>query len=141
MKFTRDDILVAFGVPKSVLGISEDVNRANAETGMYVFLSEVIMPTMRDLLGKINEMLVSPDFGDNFYFDCEDLVPQNRDQVLKDYDSGLSKGWLTINDVRARENPPAVRRVRCSFPAYRTYAYRGKHTATGRADTRRKILR
>jgi predicted dehydrogenase len=35
-----DFIQYLFGMPKSVLGITEDVNRSNAETGMYIFLSE-----------------------------------------------------------------------------------------------------
>ena len=46
MKFTRDDILVAFSVPKAIISITDDVNRANAETSMYIFLSETIKPEL-----------------------------------------------------------------------------------------------
>jgi len=103
MKFTRDDILVAFGVPKTVVAITDDVNRANAETAMYVFLSETIKPELEMLTEKMNEMLVAQDFGENLFFDFPDPTPENRDQTLKNYDSGLTKGWLTINEVRTAE--------------------------------------
>jgi len=37
MKFTRDDILTAFKVPKPLVAVVDDVNRANAETAMFIF--------------------------------------------------------------------------------------------------------
>jgi len=104
MKFTRDDILVAFGVPKAIVAITDDVNRANAETSMHIFLSEVIKPELTMLVEKINEMLIIPDFGDNLYLDFIDPTPENREQVVKEYETGIKNGYLLINEVRAREN-------------------------------------
>jgi len=37
LKFTRDDILVAFQVPKAIVAVTDDVNRANAETPYILF--------------------------------------------------------------------------------------------------------
>lgn len=108
MKFTRDDILVAFGVPKPVLGITEDVNRANGETGMYIFLSETVKPDLTKLYEKANEMLVIPDFGENLFVDYKDPTPENREQTLREYENGIKNGWLLINEVRQAENRPAV---------------------------------
>ncbi len=102
-KLTRDDILIAFKMPKSVIGITEDVNRANAETGMYIFLSENIEPEMKRLEEKINEELISPDFGEEFYMGHVDPTPANREMVLKEYESGISNNYLLINEVRQRE--------------------------------------
>jgi len=104
MKFTRDDILVAFGVPKAIVAITDDVNRANAETSMYIFLSEVIKPELTMLMEKINEMLIIPDFGDNLFLTFDDPTPENREQTIKEYETGVKNNYLLINEIRAKEN-------------------------------------
>lgn len=103
MRFTRDDILVAFHVPKPIVAITDDVNRANAETAMYIFLSETIRPELDMLVEKINEMMIIPDFGENLFIDFPDPTPENREQTLLEYEKGIAHGWLLINEVRQRE--------------------------------------
>ncbi len=106
LKFTRDDILVAFGVPKSVI-TTDDVNLANANSGLRTFLSETIKPEISQLVETINEMLVIPDFGERFYVDFEDPTPADRDMQLKEYVAGYGK-WLTTNEIREGLNLEAV---------------------------------
>lgn len=108
MKFTRDDILVAFQVPKPIVAITDDVNLANAKTAKEIFLSETIWPEVQAMMEKINEELVIPDFGEQFFIDAIDPTPANREQILSEYNSGLDRGWLLINEVRARENLPPI---------------------------------
>lgn len=108
LKFTRDDILVAFQVPKPLLAIVDDVNRANSETAMYIFLSETIQPEIKRIVDKINEEMTYQDFGEEFVLDFEDPTPENREMELKEYESGLQNNYLLINEVRARENLPPV---------------------------------
>jgi len=108
MKFTRDDILVAFSVPKAIVAITDDVNRANAETSMYIFLSETIAPELKRLEEKINEQLIYPEFGDNFFIQFPDPTPENRELTLKEYSEGIKAGYLLINEVREKENLPPV---------------------------------
>ena len=102
LRFTRDDILVAFGVPKSII-TTDDVNRANAQEGMRTFLAETIKPEMTALSEVINEMLVIPDFGERFYVDFEDPTPVDREMQLKEYEAGYDK-WLTPNEIREELN-------------------------------------
>ncbi len=109
MKATRDDILVAFQVPKVILSIVEDVNRANAETGMSIFLSETIKPEVEALVEKINEELIYPEFGPEYYLDFEDMVPANRDQELLEYSNGITNRWLLINEIRSKEGLPPIK--------------------------------
>lgn len=104
LKFTRDDILVAYRMPKPIVAIVDDVNRANSETAMYVFLSETIKPELTAVQETINMFLVEPDFGINLFIEFKDPTPENRDMTIKEYDSGIEKGWLLINEVRAKEN-------------------------------------
>lgn len=98
LKFTRDDIMVAFGVPKSVI-TTDDVNLANANSGLRTFLSETIKPEISGLVEVINEMLVIPDFGERFYVDFQDPTPEDRDMKLKEYVAGYGK-WMTANEIR-----------------------------------------
>lgn len=109
MKFTRDDILVAFKVPKPIVAITDDVNRANAETAMFIFLSETIKPELERITESLNEMLVYPDFGDRFFVDFPDPTPENREAKLMEYEKGLAGNYLLINEVRARENLPPIK--------------------------------
>lgn len=103
MKFTRDDILTAFKVPKPLVAIVDDVNRANSETAMYIFLSETIKPEMVRIVEKINEEMIYPDFGDQFYIDFVDPTPENRDLKLREYAQGITSNYLLINEVRQME--------------------------------------
>lgn len=108
MKFTRDDILVAFQVPKPIVAITDDVNLANAETAIKIFLGETIKPLVQYLCEKINEMLIIPDFGDTYFIWFDDISPESRSNRIAEYKAGLNDGWLTINEVRAKENLPPV---------------------------------
>ena len=107
MKFTRDDILVAFHTPKPIVAITDDVNRANAETAMYIFLSETIKPLVEMMIEEINEMMIIPDFGEDLYLDFKDPTPENRDQIVNEYNLGVNK-WLLVNEIRQKENLPPI---------------------------------
>lgn len=102
LKFTKDDILIAFGVPKSVI-TTDDVNLANANSGLKTFLSETIKPELVEIAEVINEMLVIPDFGERYYCDFEDPTPIDREMQLKEYTAGFGK-WLTANEIRQELN-------------------------------------
>jgi len=101
MKFTRDKIMAIFRVPKTVLGITEDVNRANAEASDYVFAKRTIKPKMMKIIEMLNEFLL-PLFDDSgtVYLDFEDPVPENDELKLKISTEGVTKGVLTINEAR-----------------------------------------
>lgn len=104
VKFTRDDILVAFGVPKTVVGITDDVNRANAETAMYVFLSETVKPELERLVNKLNEELVYPDFGEQFMLEFIDPTPEDREFKLREQTELVKANIMLLNEARADRN-------------------------------------
>lgn len=105
-KFTRDDILVALGVPKSVI-TTDDVNYNNANAGIRMFLSETIQPEMAQLIEVLNEMLISPDFGEEFFLDFKDPTPADREAQRRDHLAGFGR-WLTTNEIREEYNMPAI---------------------------------
>mgnify|MGYP003145072102 CR=1 FL=1 len=102
MRFTRDKILAIFRVPKSVLGLTEDVNRANAEAADFTFAKRTIKPKMQKLVEMLNEFLL-PLFDDTgtLFLDFEDPVPENLELKLKTAREGITAGYLSPNEARA----------------------------------------
>ncbi len=101
-KLNRDIILGAFGMPVHMLGVSETVNRANAEAAEYTFSRWVIRPRLKRIKAVINERLV-PLFGDpSLTFDLTDPTPKNREFNLEEAERGYQSGFLTRNEARAR---------------------------------------
>lgn len=80
-RLSRDKILEAFGFPKSMIGIVEDVNRANAEASEYMFAKWLIVPRLERWKGTLNqELLPMYSGGDALEFDYDSPVPENSDQ-------------------------------------------------------------
>lgn len=76
----RDTIMEAFGFPKPMLGIVEDVNRANADAGEYVFAKWLIVPRLERIKGALNNDLL-PLYGDtarDLEFDYDSPVPDDE---------------------------------------------------------------
>lgn len=90
---SRDKILEAFGFPKSMLGIVEDVNRANAETSEYVFAKWLLVPRLDRWKSAFNNDLLAlfPD-GDRLEFDYDSPVPENSDQE----NAALTAKWGAV---------------------------------------------
>lgn len=103
-KYSRDKIFSIFRVPKSVIAISDDVNRATAETHAYSFARWTIKPKMRRIVDQLNEFLV-PLYGDDLFLDFDDPVPENTEMKIAKYEKALGpSGWMTLNEVRDLEN-------------------------------------
>ena len=102
--FSRDEILSLFKVPKSIIGITDDVNRANAEASVYVFSLHTIKPLMQKLVDTLNETIVK-EFGDNLRLDFHSPVPEDRTAKLAEYAAGFNT-WLSRNDIRRLEGLP-----------------------------------
>lgn len=98
-KMNRDAILGAFGIPLSVLGIVENVNRANAEAGEYTFGRWVLRPRLTRWREKLNEQLC-PMFGEELELDFDDPVPENRELKITEAERGVRGGFLTVNEAR-----------------------------------------
>lgn len=100
--FSRDKILGIFRVPRTVLGITDDVNRANAEATDYVFAKRTIKPKMERIIQQLNEFLLPKFKGtENMFYDFDNPVPEDNTARLENQKAGLQYGWLTINEARA----------------------------------------
>ena len=100
-RLNRDTILGAFGVPSSIMGITESVNRANAEAGEVQFARWVLRPRLVRIKSALNEFLV-PLFGTDLEFDFIDPTPENREFNLTEATTAFTAGLLTKNEARLR---------------------------------------
>jgi HK97 family phage portal protein len=98
-KFSKDEILAMFRLSPAMLGMTENVNRSNAETAEYVFAKYVVLPRIRQFVQTINSMLVKP-FDSTLELGFENPVPDDLDAKRSDAEAGIDK-WWTINEVRA----------------------------------------
>lgn len=102
----RDTILGIFRVPKSILGLVEDVNRANAEASEYTFSLRNIQPKLKRFQEKINEKIMPlyKQSGKSYlYIQFENVVPQNRELEITERESRLKNGYSTINEEREKD--------------------------------------
>ena len=108
-KFSRDKILSIFKVPKSIMAISDDVNRASATTHSYVFERWTIKPKMTRIIEQLNEFFLPMFNGtENQFLDFDDPVPQDVEAKLKKYENALKNGWMTPNEVRDAEQLESI---------------------------------
>lgn len=100
MKHLRDDVAMAFGVPKSLL-TSDDVNLANAEIGYKQFINFTIKPLLVLFEESMNERFVEPFWDEALYIKHVELVTEDRKMLLDELTQGIDK-WITINEARQR---------------------------------------
>ena len=99
-KLNRDIILGAFGIPASVMGVTESVNRANAEAGDVMFGRWILKPLLERIKQAVNERLVH-SIDRTLTLDYADPRPENRELHLRIADTGFKGGFLTRNESRA----------------------------------------
>ncbi len=97
----RDKILGVFGMPQSAMGISENVNKANAEAGDYQFARWLVKPRLAWMCSKLNEQLL-PKFkgAKNLKLKFDEIVPETVEQKMALAESGIRSSILTIDEAR-----------------------------------------
>ena len=97
--FNRDEIMAMFRVPKTILGMTQDVNRASADASIYVFSLKVIKPLMQKIVDTLNEFYLPMFNEEGLYFKFTSPVQEDKEQIRNDFTAGVNK-WLTRNEVR-----------------------------------------
>jgi len=103
-KLNRDEILALFRVPLSIIGITGVSSRAEADAVNAAFMENTIIPKMERIVNTLNEFLLALYPGtENMHFAYKNPVKQDRDLAIREYQTGLASGWLSVNDVRRKE--------------------------------------
>lgn len=112
----RDRQLEAYGMPRSMLGITEDVNRANAEAAEYMFSKWVVGTDLRrdrDVLNNKLMMLFPPGLDGTVYeWDYDDPTPDNEEAEDRER---TSKATSFKTYIDAGATPQWAARV-CELP-------------------------
>lgn len=97
----RNTIVGSWGMPPSVIGIVEDVNRANAESGEYVFGKWIVYPRLIAFQDVITSDLVTqyPDY-QGCWMEHSDPVPDNRAARAMEMLQAMQVGSITYNEHR-----------------------------------------
>lgn len=101
---TRDRILAAAGVSKTILGTAEsDTNRSTSETADYVFSKRTIKPKMLLIISYLNEFLV-PRYGDDLYLTFIDPTPEDKAARTTEMNAAAGTGVPIMTQNEARKN-------------------------------------
>lgn len=99
-------ICAAFRVPKALLGVDLDLNRASAETMAYVFARWTITPKLRAIAEKLNNeylpLFKSPGSG-KLFFRYDDLAAADPEQKAMRYQTLFATGAISPNEIRREE--------------------------------------
>ncbi len=109
LKDSRRDSLerlaMASGVPLAKL-ITENVNKAVAQAAQLDFLRDTVRPKLTLIQEKINEKLM-PRYGEEFFVAFDEIVPEDKELLLKREHEDVKLGIRTRNEVRkARGEKP-----------------------------------
>jgi len=100
-KDARDAILTIYGVPASTLGISEDVNRANAEAAHYSYALRVVEPKMR-MWDSVLTLELAEEFGESYVVRHPNAIPEDRAAAREDMKARIAASVTSPNEERAR---------------------------------------
>ena len=103
----RDAVLEHFGVPREIMGITENSNRATADAAQYIYAKNVLTPRVTSREKAINQQLI-PMFGTDLVWRYDPVIPYDKEfdkaVALEGWDAGL----LTKNESRELIGRPGV---------------------------------
>ena len=103
----RDAVLEHFGVPREIMGITENSNRSTADSAQYIYAKNVLTPRIRDREEAINQQLL-PLFGENLVWRFDPVVPYDKEFDKARALDGWNAGLLTKNEARGLMDLPDV---------------------------------
>lgn len=103
----RDKIMAMFKNTKASLGITDDVNRANAEATLISWKQSVIKPKMTRIVDALNEFLI-PQVAPGYILGFDDPVPENRDEEVNEVIKLKGADIISQNEARLELGLEAV---------------------------------
>lgn len=97
--WNRDKIMSIFGNNRAVLGITDDVNRSNAESTILNWKRTTVKSEMKGITDTLNEFFV-PRFGTNLLLSFKDPVPEDRRSKVDEIKILRETKVITQNEAR-----------------------------------------
>lgn len=99
--FTRDAVLEHFGMPREIMGITQNSNRATAEAAQYIYAKNVLTPRLKARDDAINRQLL-PDFGGDLVWEYDDIIPDDKEFEKGVAMDGWNNGLLMLDEAREK---------------------------------------
>jgi HK97 family phage portal protein len=106
-KFQADMICQAFGVPNHLVGGQSNVGVTSIETLNRGFHSYCLMPYLKNFEQRIDQTLLTSEERDKGMYSAHDshaFTAADTDKRFASYASAIQNGWMSRNEVRARED-------------------------------------
>lgn len=100
LQHLRDQIFMALGVPRSVVGDVVDANRAAAETNQYVFDLYAVKPYADLIADALTTQLAQPLYGLELAVRFREFVPRDKEHDLRREDQDLRLKVRAVNEIR-----------------------------------------
>lgn len=94
--FTRDAIMEHFGVPREIMGITQNSNRATADAAQYIYARNVLKPRLMQRQDAINIQLL-PYYGDDLVWEFDEIIPNDAERDKAIAMEGWQNSLLTRN--------------------------------------------
>ena len=99
--FARDAVLEHFGMPREIMGITQNSNRATAEAAQFIYAKNVLTPRLKARQDAINRQLL-PDFGDDLIWEYDDIIPDDKEFEKGVAMEGWNNGVVLLNEAREK---------------------------------------
>lgn len=103
----RDAVLEHFGVPREIMGITENSNRATADAAQYIYAKNVLAPRIKMREEAINKQLL-PLFGDGLIWRFDPVIPYDKEFDKAKALDGWNAGLLMQNEARRLLDMPDI---------------------------------
>ena len=103
----RDAVLEHFGVPREIMGITENSNRSTADAAQYIYAKNVLTPRIRNREEAINLQLL-PLFGSDLVWRYDAVIPYDKEFDRQTAVDGYAAGLLTKNEGRELLDKPRI---------------------------------
>lgn len=103
----RDAVLEHFGVPREIMGITENSNRSTADAAQYIYAKNVLTSRIRMREEAINTQLL-PMFGSGLVWRFDPVIPYDKDFDKAKAIDGWNSGLLMQNEARRLLDLPDV---------------------------------
>ncbi|MEM8494137.1 MAG: phage portal protein, partial [Planctomycetota bacterium] len=103
-RFSRTEVAGWFKIPPHKLGDLERATFSNIEHQQIEYVQSALVPWLIRYQDELNCKLLADDPSRFFEFLVNALLRGDSQSRAEFYASGVTNGWLTRNEVRAREN-------------------------------------
>ena len=98
-KYLRDEVNQHFSIPPELFGILENSNRSTIDAAYYLYTKNVLRKQLKFIDDTLNAQLV-PEFGKNYVFEHDNVVPEDDEFKLKKASEGLKNGGILVDEWR-----------------------------------------